>query len=635
MALLVGLYLFLLAAAHASLDYGPHWDEVHQKLPDIKATVGSMLLLPQRYDYPGAWYILSVAALVPDFVRGVEKKDWQTFNIKDALYHGQARLAADFTRQTYIDAYWIKTRFVFAAVCLCMLFGVYLCARAATGDRIAAIVSAMIAAGSFEYFYHAKFIAPDALMALCGIFAAAFAALAVATASRRRILLAAVFAGLTCAAKYPGGLFLLPVLLAVWLFDKTYSQMERFKLALFCLLAFFLAFLVVTPGAVLLPINFIHDVDYQMSHYKFMGHGPNSVLTGLPHLAMMLEYFIYSALSPYAGINIALIACACLGMAFLWRASPRAFAVIASGPLIYVAYFTTQRVMIARNYLVVLPFLAVFAGCGLAGLAALTTKKIPRTAGLAAACALVLAFVLAMAAGYRFIWQTSWEMWQREALNPVAGLTAYLDANKSKTFYLSPKVRAMIDASGYKTTTVHGAADGYVYYLREDEGRRLRNRHDLVLASFGARDINLNYYNDWIGHDRILVLNPKYYPSRKAYADLPRRLDPYAPWDASQHVILYETGLLVSLPGVTQAKALEVSLAKNAAYRIEFFSNGKPLDGVTVTTPERADDIDQSLAVLRVPVPDAAAASGFDSLKFTPVGGCGDYSLGHLNLITS
>jgi hypothetical protein len=100
-------------------------------------------------------------------------------------------------------------------------------------------------------------------------------------------------------------------------------------------------------------------------------------------------------------------------------------------------------------------------------------------------------------------------------------------------------------------------------------------------------------------------------------------------WDAPGNAVLGRAGGRIALPESTRAPAIEVSLDGNDTYLIVFAHGDTALDEQRVG-PRGGPD---GLAIYRLAVPAAAAASGYTHIQVTPLGGDARYSLGHLRLL--
>ena len=110
----------------------------------------------------------------------------------------------------------------------------------------------------------------------------------------------------------------------------------------------------------------LESLTFDMLHYSVLGHGLWSVNSGWPHAAGIVQYFATTYFSHIAFISVILFCLAFAGLYSLrwckYRAFPLLFVLV---PLVYFLYFSTNSVMIIRNYLCLAPFLAVLSARGI------------------------------------------------------------------------------------------------------------------------------------------------------------------------------------------------------------------------------------------------------------------------------
>ena len=132
---------------------------------------------------------------------------------------------------------------------------------------------------------------------------------------------------------------------------------------------FAITFLIITPGAVLQPVDFFQDVRFQFLHYA-TGHGeilgvpPNDVGSYFQYMGRMIEYLSLALLSRNEVISLLLLALAGVGSFALWKTQRNLAVVLPAILVISVFYFSTQTVFIVRNFLFLLPVLSVLIGIG-------------------------------------------------------------------------------------------------------------------------------------------------------------------------------------------------------------------------------------------------------------------------------
>jgi hypothetical protein len=92
-------------------------------------------------------------------------------------------------------------------------------------------------------------------------------------------------------------------------------------------------------------------------------------------------------------------------------------------------------------------------------------------------------------------------------------VVGYIDAHPKTRFFFSPQVSGELASLGEKrrpnVTWEPQRADETVFYASEGLERVQwpANVHDLTRTSFGSWEVNFNYYPDWEGEDRILLMS--------------------------------------------------------------------------------------------------------------------------------
>ena len=345
--------VLLIGTGLRGLDFGLHWDERPWQIGPVKQMVRSGTLLPGYYTYPSFDYWLNLLVLAPDAVASPAAEE----NLREHLL-----------RALDSPAYLLRLRAVYLLITSLSLVWVYLLVLQLRGSWLEALFAASLLACSWEVAYHLRWVATDGMLMQ---FAALTGLLAVHAVKSRRdswLMAAAAAAGLGCGTKYPGGLLVLSVVLAV-LFGAP-GCTPRVKVVRFMKVAtvFALVYLAVTPGTILQPLKFAHGVLYELTHYA-TGHGGHTVGRGLEHMQRLLMYFATVLFSPYLAIALLMFALAIIGTAGVIARDWRQGAVFAVFPLAYMLYFSTQGTMVVRNLLAVAPFWAIAAarGAGMLG----------------------------------------------------------------------------------------------------------------------------------------------------------------------------------------------------------------------------------------------------------------------------
>lgn len=509
------LVLFV-ATGVRGLDFGRHWDE-GLLIEDVRGAVRSETLLPGRYQYPSVSFWLTLAPLVPRVAADPP-------STRKELAALQVELDGELADPSYRP----RARLGFLLASALAVLAAALGARALGGRRGEAAAAAAIAAGSWQFAYHARWMAPDAVMAALGGLATA-AALAACRPRRpegslRGAWAAAVLAGLACGAKYTGGIFLFPALIAAQAAAGRPGAWRRAGRLAAAVGLFAAAFLATTPGALLQPFQFFRDVRFEIRHYA-TGHWGYTVEPGLGHLAKIARYVgldLGSEVPPLAaGLALAALAGAAL---VLWRTAllrdgrARAAALLAV-PLLLTPYLASQRVLFVRNLLPLHFFLAVLAPRGAVLAAEALAGRAPRAARAARLLPWALA-VIALVAGTATLVPAAESIARRSPERTLADLAHWLETHPGRRVAITARLAARLAQAGHpvppgsilppetgRTPWKGGELDGVVM-LPEDAGSVFHlpsNRPGSIERWFGPREVDLEWYWTWPEPHPVLV----------------------------------------------------------------------------------------------------------------------------------
>ena len=484
-----------LFCAISSVHFGTHWDE-SGIINHVQKMLTSGVLLPGYYVYPSLSYyigLLTALAHVPD-----------TFGA-DTLATMQLQLA----EIAGSSAFKHQLRTAFAVLTASTALFVILAARAAGTGWLAATVGGAIVLSSFQVFYHSRWIAPDCLVMLTAAMTIASALWAIRNKRLVPLLLTAMSAGLATAAKYPAEiLLLLPLFVATCASDVP-SRAAR------VLIVFAATYLVVTPGTVLEPVQFVKDVLNSWDYYRRGGVYTYTVDPGLLHLGKIVDFIAFRFASSHEVIALLVITAAIVGAAAAWRRDWRVAVLLAGAPVVYIIYFATGRTLIVRNLLILVPFIAVLTAITVDTLAS-SFRSRPTRAGVPIAVAALLALnwptLLQAAKSVRDFDPEGW----RESL------LTYITAHPNRRFAASPQVSALLTSATTQSILLHAPedADTYIYFMREHirayvpgvpPGTKtlasITNRRNIYTVIVGPSDIDLDYYPTWTGLNRIVSVD--------------------------------------------------------------------------------------------------------------------------------
>lgn len=512
----------LLVTGLAGLDFGRHWDE-RLRLNSLRQAVENETLLPDAYNYPSLPFWLGVAALAPEVLGDLPTHPTEFAELQREL--GPFVMGEEFR---------LRLRGVFLVLSSLMVLWVYLAHLRWRGRAGEALLAATLAGLSFEFAYHARWIAPDMVnnqfAALCLLLClCAFGS----PRPRTWLLGATVVAGLATGTKYTAGMLLVPVLTGLVLAVLAARRARRapgaqnpFTTATtvldprpwstlgLALVLFVATFLATTPGALLQPFSFYRDVRFEMWHYGEKGHFGFTIEAGLPHLVAQLRYLAGAALSPIPALSFALFLLVPIGAAALVRESRPLAALILAFPLLFLLYMSGQVVFFVRNPLLVLPFLALLGARGAAALGAVSPWAPLRHLPLG------LALVLLGVHGGWLAWAAGTirdRAPERVQARFVPQLDRWLARREGELVYLDPRLLPALElhAARERPNLTHdplAPARWAVVLPPANLGlleRLPSNRPGSIRREFGPRVVNREYYWTW-RDPQILVTSLEY-----------------------------------------------------------------------------------------------------------------------------
>jgi hypothetical protein len=493
-AYLLPCVVFLLVVINGILgvDFGYHWDEPLM-LRSVQQSVQSGLFLPGRYYYPSFSYDLSLLGLVPSMLQ------FHTSGAAD-----QQSLHAYLVSVASSKPFHLRVRVIFIVVAALSVLWTGWLVLFWRRNWAEAFLACAILALSWEYSYHLRWIAPDAIMAQFGVLTLLLVFIGrIRERPMRWFRLSAITAGFACATKYPAGLVLLPVLLGAWLQQPPFWSARLRALSQLCLIAG-LAYLFVSPGSLLDLYTSIAHIRYEINHYA-TGHWGYTVEPLGQHLQRMLAYFTFALFSKYRVVAASLFIATLVGAYALLREDRLVAALFLCFPLIYILYLSTQKVMIVRNLLILLPFFAILSAHGMAYLYARYAWS-PRLRTLFAGFVAVLLLI-----NLRWAIAATASIEDKDTTNYIEQVRQYMAQRNTTTFWVSTSVyRDLTHAHQSPPPNVTAAmpdADLAIFSSGEvGEYEWHANHSSYTRTWFGPHEVNFNYYPSWTGDKRIVVM---------------------------------------------------------------------------------------------------------------------------------
>jgi len=476
------------------VNYGYHWDEAGWHTEPAHLMIQTGVLLPKSYIYPSLdkWLVL-----LPAFPAAIGA----------VLENGVKPLPIQAAMLSVMDApdYLLRVRVVFILVSSLAIVWVYAAAIALRHRPWEALVAAAGLALSWEYAYHSRWAVTDCILVQFAALLLFMLALFQRTANPRWLYAAAVAAGLGTGTKYTGVFLLYPVLGAGLLalpFSAIRGQLRR--AVELCVLAF-VTYLVTTPATLLDPFLFLSETHHISTYYMY-DHGGFTASSAWHHAWIVLSYFGISYFSPYMSLA-AVQAAFCVAGSVLWLKRDRRFGLVLVGfPLLFLIFFCARyRVVMVRNYLFLVPFMALLLARGVADFAAWLPRRALQYGFAAGLVGIALAEANWLIDAGESIRHVDPAAYARQALD-------YVREHGETRFRVSNQIRALAREQDLKlpANVATGDEGTEVVFFAKAEGpgpwEWASNDPFLTQAVFGPREVSFNWYSSWAGHDRVVVM---------------------------------------------------------------------------------------------------------------------------------
>jgi Dolichyl-phosphate-mannose-protein mannosyltransferase len=492
----LALMSLFIATGFRGIDFGTHWDEIPWHIQPAREMIGNGVFLPRAYIYPSLskWLVLWPA------VRGGIETAWQVGLDHKAIQTAMMKIVAQ-------PDYLLQARRIFVVVSAFGILWLYVAALVLGRRWWEAFIAAACLGLSWEFAYHARWLANDCLLTQFAALTLLMLALFERTRLPAWLYGAAVAAGLGTSTKYPGVVLLVPILIVgASSLSLRAVRAQLFRAVTVCAVAFG-AYVVTSPGTLLDPFVFLYDAHrinavYSKSHYGY------TVTSTAQHFKIALTYLTVSYFSPWK-LAAAAMAGSVIWGAVLWLRRERRFgAVLVAFPAAFLIFFCAKyRVAVARNYVLLVPFLALLAARGVADVVDRLPRRWLRTAALSGLAVLAVAQAAFLVRAGESIKYPDVDRDARDAV-------AFVANHPREVFRISARVRALAAAQHLTlpTNVSQGAApaDAAVFFIEaEGPGPYNAKTNDawLTRASFGPREVNINWYSTWEGRDRIVVVN--------------------------------------------------------------------------------------------------------------------------------
>lgn len=505
------LAAFQLGTVRLGADYGSHWDE-HFLQTLLTDSVTELSAWPRKYFYGSFYAAAGYVALAPEWMGALPRTLAAARRL--AQYTGRLEpndeiraVQAALHERIQSPDFLIRARMVFAAFATLGVLAMFSAGRRLGRGPWSGALAAAGLALSWEFNTHARHIAVDAmLVALVAAFLALLARfLAPKPGERpeRWLLAAAALCGFATGTKFHALLLLAPLLAAVVVRRDRAQPGRTARQAALCVGIAAAVTLAVNPGLVFDTVQVATDWGYTAKDYFRSSqplYDPYRSPGGLFHLREATLYVVAALLSPSAWLAVPLFGVALFGVAA--NAERDRGATLAVGLFVpaYLLALSSSGLVIVRNYLPVLPALAL---CLTWGLEALFAGGRARRALAAAICTVWAGFNGA------HIVTTALSVdgaWGDERL--ARAVHAYIEAHPDERFLVSRRLASTAAEAGVpllplanaRSIQHAGEFDCLVYMPAEYPGQLPgATRVGYFRAVFGSREVDYDYYPNWIG----------------------------------------------------------------------------------------------------------------------------------------
>lgn len=270
------------------------------------------------------------------------------------------------------------------------IFVTYLIGKNIFNKWIGLIAAVFLAILPF-HIVQSAWITTDVPVAFFALLVVLFSVLFIKSRKLSYFILSLVFVGVSIATKYNAALTLLvPMIALIIVYFQSRESVKTYMWFLIPTIPVVIFFMIM-PYAILDLPTFLHDVGYEVRHYKILGHdAANATSTpGWEHFGFQMHKF-YENLGL---TNTIIIFTGLLGLLFR-----PLFIFTLLLPVVYILYMSGMKVNFHRNFVQIYPFLALLFASGVyyiyIAVNSIQKKFYPRKAGLLMYLASIAVFVL-------------------------------------------------------------------------------------------------------------------------------------------------------------------------------------------------------------------------------------------------
>jgi|GEM_PF-1951748 len=511
--LLLAVFLALFAIEGLlGVDFGSHWDEWYH-VQGVTGCIQRMSLMPDGLSYGGPYFTMGFPVVVAhqwkNLLAILHDMRAQPFRVDPAAFPSVAKFKAEAAALVNTPQYVVEVRSVFVVVTTLAILWVFLASWRCQPRRWGvALAAAAFMAFSWELGYHARWVAIDAPLTQFSalqlfLFCAAWRSPSDGPAVRWYCASAAA-AGAVFACKLTGVFAFLPVPLLPLVRRSSWSPLKRLSIAALGTAVFVLCSFALSPEFYLDPLHLLNVFRSGSADYNSTGTSYPFYVGMWEHVWRMLMWLFLVVPSPYLSIAILFTAVTLIGLAMMLRRDTRMTLTWMAFMGAFIAVFTHNHLLIVRQYLMCMPFLALCFGRGCA-----TIWDFCRQRDRRLAAAFVTLMAVAFVVNGVFEFGHAWRITRETQATMDHDLAADLMRHRGPVRMSRPvydRVRPLIEP-GYDchpTDVNDKSIPHFIAYAMEHEWPS--NRLYVFNKVYGADEINMNFYSFWLGRVHSLRL---------------------------------------------------------------------------------------------------------------------------------
>lgn len=397
-----------------------------------------------------------------------------------------------------------------SAIALIILFRAVFELRKNPWDAFMAVA---IMGGSWEVLYHSVRLRLDSVVMFFGVLVI-FGLVKIKSGSRKErwLVFSAAMAGLAAGSKYTGALLFIPVVVAFLLLFPGFSLRKKVFWMAIVVAAFSVSFVLTTPGIIFDGTAFLSGIRYQKDQYAGFNsnHTFFQINSKFEYLQQIFGYVALALFSSNHVFSLIIAVSILIGTVEIFRAHRNMGFVLLSFPISYVALFCFQKLFYVRNFMVLVPFLAILSSIGFSSVYQYFHGSFWKKGML---------LTMGMIISWNLIWmiQAGERTGKGFRQNVGEQFVSYANSHPNERFILSNGIRKKISSMGMIGERTIGKG-----YSSHGNGRLVTTPREFLSSNrgsyrfgciekwFGPYLANYNYYpTAAVGPDVIFVLHSK------------------------------------------------------------------------------------------------------------------------------